>query len=278
MVAIYTDLKDKVVLVTGIGQAPQSHDPDMWGNGAATAKMFAQNGAKVFGCDVNLEAAEHTKTRILSEIKDATVDVISTDVTSSADVRKLFNAVIEKHGRIDILVCNVGKSAPGGPVEMSEEIWHNQLDVNLTSVYHCCHEALPIMEKQGSGVINLISSAAAIGYVGKVQIGYSTTKAALLNFAKVIGVSYARKGIRCNAIVPGLIHTPLVERLAKEFKGGNYEAHVAGRNNAVPQGHMGSAFDVANANVFLASDSASHITATHLTVDGGLCSVLTMNG
>lgn len=119
MPAIYTDLRDKIVLLTGIGQVG---DRSMWGNGAATAKTLATSGAKIFGCDLYIEAAQHTKRRIEKEVEGAEVEVVSADVTKSESVRELVRKCVERFGRVDILVNNVGRSDPGGPVEMSEEV------------------------------------------------------------------------------------------------------------------------------------------------------------
>lgn len=121
MPIIYTDLRDKIVLLTGIGQIPQDYDRDIWGNGAATAKVFAESGSKIFGCDLDLKAAEATRTRIHEEIKDAQIEVVQADVTKRSEVEALVAKCIERYGRIDVLVCNVGKSAPGGPAEMTDE-------------------------------------------------------------------------------------------------------------------------------------------------------------
>ena len=126
MPVIYTDLKDKVVLISGIGQAKQSQDSSIWGNGAATAKVLTQSGAKIFGCDHDLGSAEATKRRVLEEVPNAVVDVVKTDVTKREEVVQMVKACLDKHGRIDVLICNVGKSAPGGPVDMSEEVRHDQ--------------------------------------------------------------------------------------------------------------------------------------------------------
>lgn len=122
MTVIYTDLKDKVVLLTGIGQAPQDHDKEIWGNGAATANVLATSGAKVFGCDIDLSSAELTKKRVEQNTPDANIEVIQTDVTNSKAVEVLVRKCMDVHGRIDVLVCNVGKSASGGPAEMSDEV------------------------------------------------------------------------------------------------------------------------------------------------------------
>ena len=122
MPVIYTDLADKIVLLTGIGQAAQDYDKDLWGNGAATAKVFAQSRAKIYGCDIDLASAELSRKRILDEIPDAVIDVVQADVTRRSDVENLVKQCMQRHGKIDVLVCNVGKSAPGGPAEMSDEV------------------------------------------------------------------------------------------------------------------------------------------------------------
>lgn len=114
-------MKDKVVLLTGIGQVPQEYDKEIWGNGAATAKVFVESGAKIFGCDIDLASAERTVTRVHEDLKDAEIQVVQADVTKRDEVKALVTKCIEKYGRIDVLVCNVGKSAPGGPPEMSDE-------------------------------------------------------------------------------------------------------------------------------------------------------------
>ena len=134
MPVIYTDLKDKIVLLTGIGQAQQDFDSVIWGNGAATAKVLAQSGAKIFGCDINLASAALTKKRVEETVGDAVIDVVQTDVTKRDEVKQLVAECMEKHGRIDVLVCNVGKSAPGGPAEMTDEvrfdIWDSMTNKN----------------------------------------------------------------------------------------------------------------------------------------------------
>lgn len=122
MPVIYTDLEAKVILLTGIGQVPQEYDKQIWGNGAAMAKVLAQSKAKIFGCDLNLESAELTKQRVEQDVPGAEVEVVKTDVTKRAEVETLVNQCMQRYGRIDVLVCNVGKSAPGGPAEMSEEV------------------------------------------------------------------------------------------------------------------------------------------------------------
>jgi len=130
----------------------------MWGNGAATALTLSLNGAKIFGCDLNLTSAVHNQKRIQSQ--GGICDVMTADVTKEEDVKKLVDACLEKHGRIDVLVNNVGMSQPGGPVEMDPMTWDSQVDVNLKSVYLCCRVVLPVMERQGKGVVINVASIA----------------------------------------------------------------------------------------------------------------------
>ena len=269
--ANYPDLRDKVVLLTGIGQ---QGDPSKWGNGAATCAIFISQGAKVFGCDINLSAAEHTRDRLRpSSSSNATIDVMATDVTKKEDVDAFVAAAMAKHGRIDVLVNNVGKSEPGDPASMAEEVWDAQMDVNLKSVYLCCHAVLPIMEKQeGGGAIVNVASVAGMRYIGKPQVAYAATKAAIMQFTKVTGVIYAKRGVRMNVVVPGLMDTPLVEILAHKYAGGDVEGYRKTREGQVPTGKMGDGFDVANAVVFLSSESAKYITGQKLVVDGGITS------
>jgi NAD(P)-dependent dehydrogenase (short-subunit alcohol dehydrogenase family) len=269
---IFPDLSGKVALVTGIGQDGPA-DNEVWGNGAAIALALAQNGAKVFGCDINLEAGQSTVSRIRKIIPDAEIDVVSTDVTKATAVEDLVKQCMTKHSRIDILVNNVGRSERGDPASMSEDVWDAQVDVNLKSVYLTTHLVLPIMEAQGSGAIVNISSIVSMRYAGKPQVAYSAMKSAITAFTKHTAVVYAKKGIRLNVVVPGLMFTPLVATLAKKYAGGDYEGYVQTRHDQVPTGKMGSAHDVANAVAFLSSNvAAGYITGQKLVVDGGITS------
>lgn len=143
------------------------------------------------------------------------------------------------------------------------------MDVNLKSVYLCCHHVLPIMEKQKSGAIVNIASIAAIRYIGKPQIGYSATKAAVIQFTKATALIYAKKGVRVNVVLPGLIHTPLIGSLAEKYNNGDVEGLIRKRDSSVPQGKMGESHDTAYSVCFLASQAAKHITGQKLVVDGG---------
>lgn len=256
-------LDNKVALVTGCGTMESG-----WGNGKATAVMLARQGATVYGCDLNQEAAERTRDIILEEGGAATVQ--SCDVTQSSQVAEMVANCIAQYGRIDILVNNVGRSEPGDPVTMDEAVWHEQLQVNLTSAFLCCKHVIPIMESQGGGSIINMSSVAGLRYVGKPQVAYAAAKAALMQMTATTAVIYAKKNIRLNSVVPGLMFTPLVERLAKKYAGGDYEAFVAHRHGQVPMGRMGDAWDIAHTVLFLASDESRYITAQQIVVDGGV--------
>jgi len=162
----------------GIGQVG-STESKIWGNGAAIANILCQNKVKIFGCDRDIAAAEFTARR-LREL-NGTCDVMVADVTKLSDVQKVVEAVIAKYGRIDILVNNVGITAPGDPVSLSEEMWDEQLKVNLKRVYLACHVVLPIMEKQGSGSVVNNASIAGLRYLGKPQVAYNSAKAAVIH-------------------------------------------------------------------------------------------------
>ena len=259
-------LKSKVALVTGAGSVGPG-----WGNGKAIAVLLARQGAQVFGTDINPEAVESTRAIIAKEGGDCTTHLC--DMTNSDSVKAAVDACIKRYGRIDILINNVGGSAPGDPVSMSEEVWDSQVDHNLKTAFLGCKHVLPVMEKQGSGAIVNVSSVAGFAHQvdGRVHIAYSATKSGLLGFTRATAIAYVKKGIRCNMVVLGTMHTPLVEqRLMKQLGPEAAADLVAKRHAAVPIGRMGDAWDSAHAVLFLASDEARYITATQLVVDGGL--------
>lgn len=259
------DFTGKVAFVAGAGSVGPG-----WGNGKATAVLLARRGARVFGTDLSLEAANET--RALIEKEGGTCAVQACDMTKSAEVKAAVEDCLARFGRIDVLVNNVGGSAPGDPVSMSEEVWDAQIDHNLKTAFLGCKHVLPVMEQQGSGAIVNISSVAALSHQvgGRVNVGYAAAKSGLAGFSRSTAIAYVQKGIRVNVVVAGTMHTPLVEhRLVKQL-GADAQAFIAARHAAVPIGRMGDAWDVANAVVFLASDEARYITATQLVVDGGL--------
>jgi NAD(P)-dependent dehydrogenase (short-subunit alcohol dehydrogenase family) len=256
-------LDGKVAVVTGCGTAEPG-----WGNGKTISVLFARQGATIEGCDRDLDAAAETARIVTGE--GGACHVERCDVTDADAVAAYVSGVVERQGRIDVLVNNVGRSAPGGPADLDPAAWDEQIAVNLRSAYLLCREVLPLMERQGSGAVVSISSAAGLRHIGKPQVGYAAAKAALLQFTRTTGVIYASRGVRLNCVVPGLIHTPLVDRLADLYAGGDREGFAAHRHAQVPMGRMGDAWDVAHAALFLVSDEARYITATEIVVDGGL--------
>ena len=257
-------LDGKVALVTGCGSAGPG-----WGNGKAIAALFAREGASVMGCDIRLEAAEETREIIRGE--GGTCEVMATDVSKSDEVAALVEATVTKFGGVDILVNNVGIVEVGGPVEYPEEKWRRALDINITSMFLAAKYALPHMEKAGGGSIVNIGSIAGIRYTGVPYISYYTTKAAVLGFSRGLALEYAGRNIRSNTIMPGLMNTPMiVEPLKGVYGAGSVEKMIETRDAQCPMGHMGDAWDVAEAALYLASDAAKYVTAAELVVDGGI--------
>jgi NAD(P)-dependent dehydrogenase (short-subunit alcohol dehydrogenase family) len=257
-------LQDKVAIVTGAGCVAPG-----WGNGRATAVRFAQEGARIFAVDLKPESVEET----VQQVKEAGGEIIvhQCDVTSGESVAAMVAACEKHYGRVDVLVNNVGGSAHGGPVEMTEEVFQRQVDYNLKSVFLTLKNVLPIMERQKNGAIVNVASSSGLRWTGSPQVGYASTKAGVIQMSRVTAVQYAAKGIRVNTVVPGQLHTPMVEaRLAGQRTGGDVEALLDSRIKRIPLGFMGDGRDTANAALFLASDEARFITGTEIVVDGGM--------
>ena len=190
---------------------------------------------------------------------------------SNDDVQRLVDATMARFGRIDVLVNNVGGSAAGGPVEMSEAVWDAQIDHNLKSVFLGCKHVLPIMAAQGAGAIVNIASTSGMRWTGAAQVAYAATKAGVIQLVKVVAVQYAKQGIRVNTVVPGQLHTPMVEtRLAGQRAGGDVQSLLQARQARIPLPFMGDGRDTARAVLFLASEEARFITGTEIVVDGGM--------
>jgi len=257
-------LQDKIAIVTGAGSVGPG-----WGNGRATAVRFAEEGAKIFAVDRSLDSLTET----IARVKEAGGEIVThqCDVTDSASIATMVKACVDRFGRIDILMNNVGGSAHGGPVEMPEETWHAQIAFNLNSVFLTCKHVLPVMEKQKSGAIVNVASTSGIRFTGAFQVGYAATKAGVIQLGRVVAVQYAPNGIRVNTIIPGQLHTPMVEaRLARQRAGGDVEALLKQRLSRIPMGFAGDGRDTANAAVYLASDEARFVTGTEIIVDGGM--------
>jgi NAD(P)-dependent dehydrogenase (short-subunit alcohol dehydrogenase family) len=254
----------KVAIVTGAGSVGPG-----WGNGRAIAVGLAREGAIVIGVDRSPESMAETTERIAAD--GGRFETVTLDVTDGAAIARLVADVAARHGRIDVLVNNVGGSAPGGPVEMAEEVWDLQIDVNLKSVFLTLKHVLPVMERQGGGAVVNLASTSGIRWTGAAQIAYAASKAGVTQLSRVVAVQYAAKGIRGNTVVPGQMYTPMVEaRLAGQRAGGDVEALVKQRVARIPMGFAGDGRDTANAVLFLASDEARFVTGTELVVDGGM--------
>ncbi|MDB5379146.1 MAG: family NAD(P)-dependent oxidoreductase [Rubritepida sp.] len=257
-------LSGKRVLILGAGSVGEGI-----GNGRAMAVLFAREGAQVACVDLHLAAAEETTALIAREGGQAFA--LAGDVTQESEIARIVAATLAAFGRIDILVNNVGGSVPGGPEELTPEAWHRQFHHNLHYVHLSTRAILPLMKKQGGGAIVNLSSVAALRNIGNDLMAYAASKAGVAALSKMIAVRYAPHGIRCNVVVPGLMHTPLVEaRLAGQRSGGDVAAIVAKRNAQSPMGRMGDAWDVAYAALYLASDEAKYVTGVEIVVDGGL--------
>jgi NAD(P)-dependent dehydrogenase (short-subunit alcohol dehydrogenase family) len=257
-------LHDKTAIVTGAGCVGPG-----WGNGRATCVRFAEEGARIFAVDRDLASVAETVARV--QAVGGEIAVQQCDVTDNASVAAMVAACLARFGRIDVLVNNVGGSAAGGPVEMAEEVWDAQVDSNLKSVFLTCKHVLPVMQKQKAGSIVNTASTSGLRWTGAAQVGYAATKAGVIQLSRVVAVQYAAHGIRVNSVVPGQLHTPMVEaRLAKQRAGGDVAALLKQRVARIPLGFMGDGRDTANAALFLASDEARFITGTEIVVDGGM--------
>lgn len=257
-------LGGKVAYVTGAGSVDTG-----WGNGRATAVRFAQEGAAVFGVDIDEDKLRETA----DIVRRAGGRFVGgrCDVMEHASIRASIQECRAALGRIDVLVNNVGGSAKGGPVEMDEAVWDAQVDYNLKSVFLTCKEVLPLMQAQGAGSIVNVSSTSGMRWTGAAQIAYASTKAGVIQFSRVLAVQYAPLNIRVNTVVPGQLHTPMVEaRLAGQRAGGDVAALLEQRQARIPLPFMGDGRDTANAALFLASDESRFITGTEIVVDGGM--------
>jgi NAD(P)-dependent dehydrogenase (short-subunit alcohol dehydrogenase family) len=257
-------LEGKVAIVTGAGCVGPG-----WGNGRAVAVRLAEEGARVLAVDRDAARLDETLQRAGS-LRSA-IRPWAGDVTRGDSVAAMAAACLQAFGRIDVLVNNVGGSAPGGPLEMAEDVWDAQVDLNLKSVFLTCKHVLPAMRQQKGGAIVNIASTSALRWSGSAQVAYAATKAGVIQLSRVVAVQHAADGVRVNSVVPGQLHTPMVEaRLAGQRSGGDVGALLQQRQRRIPLGFMGDGRDTANAVLFLASDEARFITGTELVVDGGM--------
>lgn len=260
-------LAGKTAVVVGAGSSGPG-----WGNGKATAVLFAREGAKVFCVDRDERAAQETAEIVRGEGGEA--EAWRADATSSADVERMAAACVERFGTIDVLDNNVGIVDVGGVVELPEERWDRIFAVNLKSCFLAMKHVIPVMERNGGpnrGSIVNISSVASLRHLGVPYCGYYTTKAAMNHLTRTTAVEYAARGIRVNAILPGLMKTPMIVQtagLSTSYAGGDVEEMWRVRDAQCPAGHMGDAWDVAHAALFLASDESRYVMGVELVVDG----------
>jgi NAD(P)-dependent dehydrogenase (short-subunit alcohol dehydrogenase family) len=257
-------LEGKVALVTGAGSVGPG-----WGNGRAMAVVFAREGALVFLVDRDEAALAVTADIIKGDGGEVATAVA--DVTDPGSVQGFVEVCAGHFGALDVLVNNVGGSRAGGAAELSLDDWNAQLQVNLTSVFLGCKAAVPVMRAAGGGSIVNVSSASGLRYTGAAQVGYASAKAAVIQLSRVTAVQYAADRIRVNTVIPGQLHTPMVEaRLAGQRAGGDVEKLLAQRQARIPIGFMGDGRDTAYAALFFASDESRFVTGAEIVVDGGM--------
>ncbi|MGH0036578.1 MAG: SDR family NAD(P)-dependent oxidoreductase [Myxococcota bacterium] len=256
-------LDGKVAVVVGAGQTPG----ETIGNGRATAILFAREGARVWLVDRDPDSLRETAEMIAGEGGEC--DVAEGDASRESDAARFVEGCVDRFGRIDVLHNNVGiGGADAGPAHITEEAWDRILGVNLKSAIWPCKAALPVMRRQGGGCITNIGSVAAVCSVGIVA--YKASKAALNAYTQSLAIGNAKHGIRANVIMPGLMNTPMAIEGISRGRGVDREELIAQRDRLVPLGgRMGTAWDVACAALFLASDEAKFITGVLLPVDGG---------
>ena len=273
-------LKDKIAIVVGAGQSPG----EGMGNGRATVLRFAQEGATVLAVDNNLASAEETaaiarqdaRERASGARQDARqsggeVVAFEADVAKETSLAAMVEAARQRFGRIDVLHYNVGVSIAGGDApldQITEAAFDRIATINLRGAIMACKHVLPVMRAQRSGVITMISSVAA--WEQYPNVVYKATKAGMIAFTQQVAIQNAEFGVRANVILPGLMDTPMAVDTRARATGKSRAEVAAGRDARVPLRHkMGTAWDVANAALFLASDEASFITGVALPVDGG---------
>jgi NAD(P)-dependent dehydrogenase (short-subunit alcohol dehydrogenase family) len=256
-------VQGKIAIVVGGGQTPG----ETIGNGRATALLLAREGARVVVADRSLDSAQDTVALIQAESGEAFA--CEADVTREEAVKSLIGAAVKRYGYIDILHNNVGASIALGDAradEMTVEAFDRSFAVNFKSAWLAAKHALPVMRQRGGSIVNISSLAALEAYP---LVGYKTMKAALLALTEHLAAANARYGIRVNAILPGLMNTPMAIE-ARVAQGIPRAEVIAARNQRVPLRHaMGSAWDVAQAALFLHSDDAGFISGISLPVDGG---------
>jgi NAD(P)-dependent dehydrogenase (short-subunit alcohol dehydrogenase family) len=257
-------LAGRTAIVVGAGQTPG----ETIGNGKASALLLAREGADVLCVDREADRAEETAAEIAKEGGAAAAH--QADITDPDQVAGLFEAARDRWANIDILLNNVGIGGGGdGPAHRAaEDAWDRIYAVNIKGMWLTVRAAIPVMREQGGGSIVNISSIAS--YMGGNMIAYETSKAAVNRLTTSVAAANARHNVRCNAVAPGLMDTPMAVSGIAATAGQSTAEVRASRDARVPRGRMGTAWDTAYAVLFLASDEAQFITGVVLPVDGGM--------
>ena len=260
-------LDGKVALVTGAGTMQGG-----MGNGKAAAIRLAQEGARVCALDVNAQAAADTAALISEE--GGTAIAVSADVAVENQVKAAVRECLAVFGQIDILQNNVGILRTGGALDTTVEDWDLLTHINMKAVFLPTKHVLPHFIERQSGVVTNVSSIAGLRYLGTPYIAYNSTKGSIISYTRNLAAEQAPNGVRANAILPGFIDTPMARDITVQNSADpdaiDWEALDRQRAARIPLGRVGTPWDVANAAVFLASDEASYITGTEITVDGGV--------
>ena len=261
-------LKDKIAIVTGAGASGPG-----WGNGKAAAVLFAREGAKVLAADIGPRRGGGDRPN--HRLRGRHLRGRGRRCRQLGRCRGDGAPVHRGVRRIDILHNNVGIAELGGPEEASEESWDHVMTVNTKSVFLTAKHVLPHMVAQRAGAVINVSSVAGARYIGSPYISYPASKGAVNQMTRVLAARYGRYNVRVNTLVPGIIRTPMGEALVAQIVAdsddfADIDDYIARRSDGIPLGRWGTAWDIANAALFLASDEASYITGAELVVDGGL--------
>lgn len=259
------ELEGKVCLVVGGGGSP---DLSRWSIGMAIAVAYSLAGARVMVTDISEEAARNSA-EVIRRSGGLSASC-GMDASREESVRAAIATTLGTFGTVDVLHNNVGIGKAGPSSRTSSEDWRQIADANLLALHLAAQAVLPVMMERRSGVILTTSTIGSLRHVGVPHLAYGVTKAAANQFSRLMAVEYAPFGIRANTLIVGMIDTPRIRKTMLATYGGNEQDMITKRNAQVPLGFMGSAWDVAHAAVFLASDKARYISGAELVIDGAL--------
>lgn len=256
-------LAGKVAVVVGAGQTPG----ETLGNGRATSLLFAREGASVVLVDRDPDSLAETERQVVDE--GGLAATVVADIADAVACASIPTAALEAFGRIDVLHNNVGIGAGDStPLRLDDDAWDRIMNVNLKAMWRTCKAVVPVMREHGSGAVVNISSLAAVA-AATMLTAYKVSKAGVNALTHALAMNNARYGIRVNAIMPGLMDTPMAVDAVAAAAGADRADIAKARASQVPLGHQGTAWDVARAALFLASDEAAFVTGVVLPVDGG---------